>query len=112
MATLFLSSCASRKDIVYFQDASNFETLVDKNTFTPKFKVDDLLSIHVSSIDNIASAPFNLLRGATEGGMKPEQVSYLIDQQGEIDFPVIGKIRIAGLSPEEVRILLRERLSD
>ena len=44
--------------------------------------------------------------------VKPEQVDYLVDQAGEIDFPVIGKLKIEGLSPEELRILLRDRLSD
>ena len=42
-------SCTSTKDVVYFQDADQFETLVDDNTFTSKFKVDDLVSIHVST---------------------------------------------------------------
>jgi len=35
-SSIFLSSCGSRKDIVYFQDTSNFETLVDENAFEPK----------------------------------------------------------------------------
>lgn len=107
-----LSSCASRKEVVYFQNTGDFETLVDKNSFTPKFKVDDLVSIYVSTLDSEASAPFNLFRGASEGGLRPEQVDYLIDKDGEIDFPVIGKIKIAGLSSEEVRVLLRDRLSE
>jgi polysaccharide export outer membrane protein len=107
-----LSSCASRKDVVYFQDAENFETLVNDNTFVSKFKVDDLVSIHISSLNPEASAPFNLFRGSSEGGFQAEQIDYLVDQAGEIDFPVIGKLKIQGLSPEEVRILLRERLSD
>ena len=94
-------SCASRKDVVYFQDAGEFETLVD-----------DLVSIHVSSLNPEASAPFNLVRGASEGGFRPEQVDYLVDQDGMIDFPVIGKIKIEGLSPDELRLLLRDRLSD
>ncbi|AYN68433.1 polysaccharide export protein [Euzebyella marina] len=107
-----ITSCASRKEVVYFQNTGDFETLVDKNSFTPKFKVDDLVSIYVSTLDSEASAPFNLFRGASEGGLRPEQVDYLIDKDGEIDFPVIGKIKIAGLSAEEVRILLRDRLSE
>ena len=108
-------SCTSSKDVVYFQDASQFETLVDDNTFTSKFKVDDLVSIHVSTLDPEASAPFNLFRGAEEGiagSMRPEQVNYLVDKNGEIDFPVIGKVKIEGLSPSETRELLRERLKD
>ncbi len=107
-------SCTASKDVVYFQDASQFETLVDDNKFTTKFKVDDLVSIHVSTLDPEASAPFNLFRGAEEGsiGMRAEQVNYLVDKDGEIDFPVIGKVKIEGLSPAETRELLRERLKD
>lgn len=111
-ALLLVSSCASKKDVVYFQNIGTFETLVGKNSFTPKFKVDDLVSIHVSTLNPEASAPFNLFRGASEGGIRAEQVDYLIDREGEIDFPVIGKLKISGLSAEEVRNLLRDRLSD
>lgn len=112
LLSFFLLSCASKKEVVYFQDAGSFETLVDKNQFSPKFKIDDLVSIHVSTLDTEASAPFNLFRGAAEGGIRPEQVDYLVDESGEIDFPVIGKLKIAGLTPEELRVLLRDRLSE
>ena len=112
LGILMISSCASRKDVVYFQDTGDFETLVDNNDFVSKFKADDLVSIHVSSLNPEASAPFNLYRGASEGGIRAEQVDYLVDQAGEIDFPVIGKLKIEGLSPDELRILLRDRLSD
>lgn len=112
LGILMISSCASRKEVVYFQDTGNFETLVNNNDFVSKFKVDDLVSIHVSSLNPEASAPFNLFRGRAEGGFQAEQVDYLVDQAGEIDFPVIGKLKIDGLSPEELRVLLRDRLSD
>ena len=112
ISLVLLSSCASKKEVVYFQNASSFETLVDKNSFTPKFKVDDLVSINVSTLDNEASVPFNLYKGVTEGSIRAEEVEYLIDQEGNINFPVIGKLKISGLSPEEVRLLLSERLKD
>ncbi len=112
LAALLLSSCASKEDVVYFQNTGTFETIVDKNSFTPKFKVDDLVNIHISTLDIEASVPFNLFRGASEGGIRPEQVDYLVDQDGEIDFPVIGKLKISGLSSEEVRVLLRKELID
>lgn len=112
LSITFITSCASRKEVVYFQDTGNFETLVNNNDFVSKFKVDDLVSIHVSSLNPEASAPFNLFRGRAEGGFQAEQVDYLVDQAGEIDFPVIGKLKIEGLSPDELRTLLRDRLSD
>ena len=109
---IILASCASRKEVVYFQDTGNFETLVNDNTFVSKFKVDDLISIHISSLNPEASVPFNLFRGAAEGGFQAEQVDYLVDQAGEIDFPVIGKLKVEGLSPDELRQLLRNKLSE
>lgn len=109
---LLMASCASRKDVVYFQDAGQFETIVDKNSFTTKFKVDDVVGIYVSTLSSEASAPFNLFRGSTEDGVRPEQVDYIIDKDGEIDFPVVGKLKIVGLSPEELRVMLRDKLKD
>ena len=112
IAACFFTSCSSPEGVVYFQDASQFETLINENPSTTKFKVDDLVSIHVSTLDPEASAPFNLFRGSQEGGIRPEQVNYLVDKNGEIDFPVIGKVKIVGLSPSETRDLLREKLTD
>ena len=112
LGIIFITSCASRKDVVYFQDTGNFETLVNTNEFVSKFKVDDLISIHVSSLNPEASIPFNLFRGVPGASGQPEQVDYLVDQAGEIDFPVLGKLKIEGLSPDELRVLLRGKLSD
>ncbi len=110
-----MTSCGSNKDIVYFQDNVSYETLVNKNNFVPKFKVDDEISIFVSTLNPEASIPFNLFRRVGEsgaGGGDASQVNYLVDQKGEIDFPVVGKIKIEGLSSEELRQLLQKELSD
>lgn len=111
MVVFLMMSCASRKEVVYLQDVGNFETQVDNNKSATKFKVDDLVSIHVSSLNPEISAPFNLYGGISVSG-RAEQISYLVDQDGMIDFPVIGKIKIEGLSPDELRVLLRQKLSD
>ncbi len=112
LTLIFMSSCASRKEVVYFQDASEYETIRSANSHTNKFKIDDVLSIHVSTLDPQASLPFNLFKGAEEGGIRPEQVDYIIDKNGEIDFPVVGAIKVVGLSPEETKVLLKEKLSE
>lgn len=113
LIAILATSCVSKKEVVYFQDVGSFETLVDDDSFIPKFKVDDLVSIHISTLNPEASAPFNLYKtGGQQSGYRLEQVNYLVDQAGEIDFPVIGKIKIVGLSPEELRVMLREKLSD
>ncbi len=122
---LLLNSCGSSKDVVYFQDAGDFETIIEESHFVPKFKIDDELSILVSTLNPEASAPFNLtssssnsstssLPGALASSVSNQQnaIYYLVDQDGTIDFPVLGKIKIVGLSSEEVKELLREKLSD
>jgi len=111
LVAVSITSCASRKEVVYFQDTGNFETQINVNDFVSKFKIDDLISIHVSSLNPEASAPFNLYRGANTSGIQ-EPVDYLVDQAGEIDFPAIGKLKVIGLSPDELRGLLRDRLSE
>jgi len=110
--TLIVASCGPQKGVVYLQDTNNYETLVGQGINETKFKIDDVVSIFISTLDPEASAPFNLFRGAQEGGIRAEQVNYIIDKDGEIDFPVIGKLKIAGLSPIETRVLLQQELSD
>jgi len=107
---LFLGSCASKKDVVYFQDTGDYETIVSNNKHVGKFKVDDVVSINVSTFDPTASMPFNLYKGSRETGMQPEQIDYIIDKNGEIEFPVIGAIKIVGLSSEEAKTLIKEKL--
>ena len=52
------------------------------------------------------------MKGYVEGGMRPEELDYIIDKNGEIDFPVLGTIKLLGLSPGEAKALLTERLKD
>ena len=105
---LFLSSCASKKDVAYFQNAKSFETIVDTDTFVPKFKVDDVI-IFISTYDLEAAKPFNLVRQIGSAG---EIINYLVDIDGNIEFPVLGKIKILGLTVEEAKKLLKEKLSE
>src|SRR5690606_42000307 len=108
IAMLFLFiGCGSRKNIVYLQNARPFETEVVTNTFEPKFKIDDIVSIYISSFDMEATAPFNLTIGA---GQNIRELEYVIDKDGNIDFPVLGKIKLLGLSTTEAKGLFKERL--
>ena len=111
VVSFFLISCASKKDVVYFQNAGDYETIVSDNSHTNKFKIDDVVTINVSTLDPQASLPFNLFKGAEEGGFRPEQLDYIIDKNGEIDFPVLGSVKIVGLSPEETKLLIKEKLN-
>jgi polysaccharide export outer membrane protein len=106
-----LSSCVSKKEVVYFQNAKDFETIVDTDTFTPKFKVNDIVSIFVSTYDLEAVKPFNLLvEGAGISG-QPKLIDYLVDIKGNIDYPVLGKVKLLGLTVQEAQELFKEKLA-
>ncbi len=108
---LLVTSCGSKKDIVYFQNAKDFESIVDTDTFTPRLKVNDLVDIHISTFDLEASRPFNLYKGNLNA-VSSESIDYLIDVDGNVDFPVLGKIKLKGLTIEEAKELFKEKLTD
>ncbi|MDR2283084.1 MAG: polysaccharide biosynthesis/export family protein, partial [Sphingobacterium sp.] len=110
---LMFSSCASRKNIVYLQP-SQLELERMHSQYAPRIQQEDLLTITVSAADAKATMPFNQQNAyqmqaaaATDMAFKP---TYLVDTNGEIDFPVLGKIKIGGLSRLEATDLLRGRL--
>jgi polysaccharide export outer membrane protein len=110
-----LNSCAFKKKIIYFQDGQRKEAEANRN-YTPILRSDDLLFITVIGIDQEAVKPFNLplslqynnAGGYAQGASTPP--GFLIDAEGNIDFPVIGKIRLSGLNRVEATSLLKEKL--
>jgi len=101
--SIFFLSCASKKDIVYLQDV---DTIKASNSFSyePVLKNDDLLSIIVSADDPEVTYMFNIPQ--IQGNYKVDESqssirTYLIDSYGQIEFPVLGKISLAGLTRSE-----------
>ncbi len=107
---LLVSACGSRKEVVYFQNAKDFETQVMTDSFNPRFKVNDILSIHISVMDMEVAQPFNLYKASGDEGRPAQEVDYLIDKEGNIDFPVLGKMRMLGLTVQEAKELFAEKL--
>src|SRR5690606_1925736 len=116
-----LISCESTKDIVYFQNANDLETNVNVDTFESRFKIGDIVSIYVSTFDMEAASPFNLSAGgsiSTRGTAGRESseggpgLDYLVGKDGSIDFPVIGKVKLVGLTIEEAKQLLIGKLKE
>lgn len=117
LALIALSSCASRKDHIYFQD----EPLVDGQiNSAPKqliYKPDDILTINVSAADPIAATPFNLAvvseiddLVSANGAIRMQ--TYLIDYNGNIEFPVLGTLHLAGMTRIEATAMLKEKISE
>jgi polysaccharide export outer membrane protein len=109
-----LSSCVSKKEIIYFQNDIIDQSKVS-NSYKTIVKPDDLLQITITALDTEAVRPFNLAAVTYSTSSNSaigvaQQQNYLVDNNGEIDFPVIGKLKIGGLSRDEVITLLIDKL--
>jgi polysaccharide biosynthesis/export protein len=109
-----LSSCKTREKLVYFQTQS--DSLVSQSSYTPILKVDDYLSILVTSIDPTSVQAFNLPLANGQTGQNgytqgiPAGNGYLVHTDGTINLPVIGSFAIAGLSRLEAAEQLQQKL--
>lgn len=114
---LMLGSCSTPKNIAYFPELNTGSIVQAKEIIDIKVKPEDKLSIVVSTQDPALSTLFNLVNiqnrlGQTTtstttvgntGSSGSLQVSYYtIDSQGDIMFPVLGKLHIAGLTREQI----------
>ena len=115
MLVCLLGACASPKDVVYLQDAKVNSRVKAALQYRTVIHVDDLLSIVVSCDDIEAALPFNtpmigLGQNNTRSGNE-QLYGYLVATDGTIDFPVLGKIKVEGLSRTELAAKLKEELS-
>lgn len=109
-----LTSCASRKDLVYFQtDSISLNTSYELNA--PKLQPGDILAISVTADDIRAAAPFNQISPYNNSGTlqsnNPFIPTYAVDINGEIDYPKIGKLKLSGKTRTEAMDMLRNEVS-
>jgi polysaccharide export outer membrane protein len=108
-------SCTNKRNLIYFQgDLGSTES--NKN-YDPILKTDDVLSIIVMAIDEVAVKPFNISTSVQNNQLNggygignPTPPGYLIDQEGNVDLPVIGKQKLSGLKRSEAIELIKEKL--
>ena len=108
VVTIFFTSCANTKKITYFNnvpDAAFKDTKVARQS---PIQSNDILSIAISSANAEASQPFNLQnnnisRATTVTGINNESGGYLVNADGTIDLPVLGSVKAAGLTKEQLK---------
>ncbi|MDD2954049.1 MAG: polysaccharide biosynthesis/export family protein [Parabacteroides sp.] len=118
---LLVASCTSYKNVPYLQ---NPEVVNDLEKNLPLYDAEimpkDLLSITVNTTDPQAAAPFNLTVQTPMNAAltnvntttQPTLQQYLVNNEGEIDFPVIGRLKVGGLTKNEAENLLRGKLKE
>lgn len=111
MSLIFLS-CASKKRIVYFGNDLNSKSEFVSN-YESHFKPDDLLMIQITGADSEAAVPFNLYAPTDSKGKDDAVLSaYLVDNKGNIEFPFLGTLKVAGLTKEELLNNLKSKLTE
>lgn len=118
LAVFMATSCASRKKIVYFQDEPLSEGLEASSPSQLVYKPGDILTINVSAFVQETVAPFNLTV-ASNNANNPNGLQgslqiqpYLVDYMGNIEFPVLGTIKVSGLTRLELTAMLTERIKE
>jgi polysaccharide biosynthesis/export protein len=115
-ATIGLSSCSSYKKIPYLQglDSLNLATL-QATPHETKIMPQDLITIVVSCSNPELAAPFNLTvqtplsvsQGNSNITTQPVLQQYLVNSEGDIDFPVLGKLHVGGLTKAEIEKMVK-----
>ena len=117
LASLMLTGCGSTKNVAYFQnsDSINFEN--SRFLYDARIMPKDQITISVNTTTPEVSLPFNLLlqnayqQGRTiSSGTGGTLMPYLVDNQGYIKMPIIGKLKVGGLTKSEAEALVTEKV--
>lgn len=120
LLALFLGACSAPKDVAYFQgmDTLTPQQIEQMNqTYSSRIYTDDMLTITVTAWDPTVVTPFNPptyavgTQGETGVYAAQQLQTYLVEQDGMINFPVLGRVKAAGLSKNELADQLRQGIS-
>lgn len=119
LMTLLLASCSGPKNIAYIQNSDDADFSPSETLYDAKIMPKDILTITVNTVNPEASAYFNLTvasemassNGRTRlstGGQTLQ--TYLVDNNGCIDFPVIGTLTVGGMTKRECEKLIHDKI--
>lgn len=113
---LLLDACSSAKQVAYFQNIDSTSLTASKGLYDARIMPKDLLTITVVTSDPSTSKPFNLSiqntlgtdgrLGSTTGSL----LQYLVNNDGDIDFPVVGTVQVAGLTKDQCEDLIKSKV--
>ena len=119
LAVIFLASCQSYKKVPYLQDAEVINQVQQLETlYDAKIMPKDLLTIVVSCTNPELAVPFNLTvaspisvsAGNSSLTNQPSLQQYLVDNEGRINFPVLGTLKVGGLTKSQAEQLIVNNL--
>lgn len=122
LVLLLLTSCASKKNFLYLQDMELGTKYPIDVKYEPVIHSDDRLSITVSCKNPELAIPFNIYGGTfkvgADGNVTADasnsisEKGYRVDVDGNIDFPILGKLHIEGMTVNAVKQLICDRIEE
>lgn len=109
-----LFSCGTPREFIYFQNAAEEGRHERMDVKNPEFgglkvKTDDMLAIQINTVDPRASQPYNI---AGSGELAGEVITnFLVDADGYIDYPGLGKVQVTGLTLREVKDKIQDSIA-
>lgn len=118
LLALAITSCSTPKDISYFQDLRLGETELSVTeaveiTFRPKDKISILVNSQDTRLTNLFNLPIISQQVGVENTYNTNHglSGYTVDSKGYIEFPVLGKIKVWGMTREQVAEKIRSELT-
>ena len=114
--TLLLSSCVNTKKLTYFDNKDEINTALSKTLYDARIMPKDILQIQVFTMTPEAAVPFNLMKlsggsiSTTSSTGQGTVYDYLVDNDGNIEYPVLGSLHLGGLSKTEAENLIKEKI--
>lgn len=122
MGSVLITSCVSREEIAYFQNMQEIDLKINASINNLEIKPNDLITITVNAYDLAAAQPFNLPVVGVRAGQdmeatmsvngQPQLQPYLVDSEGLINFPELGRIKVEGMTRIDLAEDLQEQLSE
>ena len=116
IALMLLAACGTQKDVPYFQNAESVDLSKSQYLFDAKIMPKDQLTITVSTTNDEAATPFNLTvptpytvnsRSTYSQAMLQ---TYLVDNAGNINFPILGSIHVGGLTKSQAEKMIQDQI--
>ena len=110
-----MTSCSAPKNVAYLWNSNDVDLSQSQYLYDAKIMPKDILTITVNTVNPEAAAPFNLvvstaLNNNGQIGNQRALQTYLVDNEGGIDFPVIGYIKVGGLTKRECEKLIHDKV--
>ena len=111
-----MSSCGTSKSVAYIQNSDSIAYDNSRFLYDAKIMPKDQLTITVNTVNPEASLPYNLLlqnsyaQGRTLSTTGGTLMPYLVDNEGYINFPVVGRLKVSGLTKSECENMILEKI--